>query len=141
MTTHAVACDYEEGMRFEVEVDGFRIAVDAAPEHGGHGGGPKPKPLLLASLAGCTGMDVVYILKQKMHEPLQHFAVRVEGDLTETQPAVYDKVRVVYEFKKSDGLAADKVERAVTLSQEKYCGVSAMLKKACDLSWEIRYLD
>jgi len=138
--THAIECNWQGNMAFELEVDGHKIAIDAAPEHGGEDRGPKPKPLLLASLAGCTGMDVVAILA-KMRQPVRHFRVHVEGDLTEGYPAVYSRIRIVYELSKADGLDPERVQRAVNLSKDKYCGVSAMLRKAADLSFEIRYID
>ena len=139
MTTHRIATEWQEKMAFDVEVDGFHLLVDAAPEHGGTDQGPRPKPLLLAALAGCTGMDVVSILT-KMREPLRHFRVVVEGDLAEGHPAYYQKTRILYEFGAADGLDPAKVERAVNLSQDRYCGVSAMLRKATELSFEIRYV-
>ena len=85
-------------------------------------------------------MDVVAILK-KMRQPVRHFRVHVEGDLTEGYPATYARIRVVYELSNADGLDHERVERAVNLSKDKYCGVSAMLRKAADLSFEIRYVD
>jgi len=139
-TTQQMTCTWTGKMAFDAEVDGFHIPLDAAAEHGGQNGGPRPKPLMLASLAGCTGMDVVAILG-KMREPLKHFRVLVEGDLNDAQPAIYERLRIVFEFHKSDGLNPDKVARAVSLSQEKYCGVSAMLRKAAEIAFEIRYLD
>lgn len=131
---------WTENMAFEAEVDGFKLMLDASPEHGGQEKGPRPKPLLLTSLAGCTGMDVVAILR-KMREPLHYFLVRVEGDLSDGVPAVYTAMRIVFEFKKEDGLNPLSVERAVKLSQERYCGVTLMLSKSCPISYEIRYLE
>lgn len=139
-TTHSVQATWKDNMAFDAQANGEHLLLDAAPEHGGSGAGFRPKQMLLTALAGCTGMDVVAILR-KMREPLQHFDVRVEGDLTDGQPAVYDRIRIIYEFSRKDGLTASKVERAVALSQEKYCGVSAMLRKASELTHEIRYVD
>jgi putative redox protein len=138
--THQVQVTWKDNMAFDAEANGEHLPLDAAPEHGGTGPGFRPKQLLLAALAGCTAMDVVAILR-KMREPLRHFQVRVEGDLNDGQPAVYERMRIVYEFSRSDGLDPSKVERAVALSQEKYCGVSAMLRKASELAHEIRYLE
>ena len=138
--THRVQATWKEEMAFDAEVNGEHLLLDAAPEHGGSGAGFRPKPLLLTALAGCTGMDVVVILR-KMREPLRHFRVFVEAELSDGQPAVYERMRVVYEFSRGDGLTESKVERAVSLSQEKYCGVSAMLRKAAELTHEIRFVD
>jgi len=137
--THSIDGTWQDGMAFEVDVQGFKMVIDASPEHGGKDRGPRPKPLLLASLAGCTGMDVVAIL-HKMRQPVNHFRIHVEGDLSEGYPAKYDRIRVVYEFGKDDGLDPERVQRAVDLSKDKYCGISAMLRQAADLAYEIRYV-
>jgi putative redox protein len=138
--THQVQATWKDNMSFDAQAEGDPLQLDAAPEHGGTTGGFRPKQLLLTALAGCTGMDVVAILR-KMREPLKHFAVRVEGDLNDGQPAIYERIRIIYEFSRADGLAPAKVERAVALSQDKYCGVSAMLRKASELTHVIRYVD
>ena len=140
MTLETVDTRWLEGMAFENSIDGHKFIVDAAEKFGGKNMGPKPKPLLLNSLAGCTGMDVVSILG-KMKQKLSWFNVRVEGDLGDEHPKTYQAIRLTFQFKKSDDLDDAKVRKAVSLSQDQYCGVSAMLKKACDLSWEIEYLD
>jgi len=126
-------------MAFETEVSGHKILLDADESVGGDDKGPRPKPLMLASLAGCTGMDVISILK-KMQLPYTYFNIDVEADLTEEHPKQYSAIKVIYEFKKSDNLDEKKVEKAVNLSQERYCGVSALLKKAIDVDYEIRYI-
>jgi putative redox protein len=91
---------------------------------------------MMVALAGCSGMDVVSILK-KMRVEVKAFNVLVEGDLTEEHPKQYLKMHVIYEFKGRD-LPMDKLEKAVDLSQEKYCGVSAMYRKAFGITSEIR---
>ena len=139
MTTQQTHITWTENMAFEAEVDGFKLMLDASVDHGGHNRGPRPKPLLMTALAGCTGMDVVSILR-KMREPLNYFVVRVEGDLSEGVPTLYTAFRLVFEFKAADGLNPSRVERAGQLSQERYCGVTLMLAKACPITYEIRYL-
>jgi putative redox protein len=126
-------------MAFEGEVGGHKIIVDAAPESGGQNLGARPKPLMLLALAGCTGMDVVSILK-KMRVELDDFQVLVEGDMTEEHPKYYEKMKVIYQFKGKD-LPMDKLEKAVSMSEEKYCGVAALYKKAIPLSYEIRVVE
>jgi putative redox protein len=126
-------------MVFETEVTGHKILLDADEKAGGEDKGPRPKPLLLSALAGCTGMDVIYILRKMRIEP-SYFNVSVDGTLTEEHPKQYDKIHLVYEFKAEDGLNEAKVETAVGLSQEKYCGVSALLKKGARVTYEIRYI-
>jgi putative redox protein len=134
-----ITCAWKDGMAFEAEVTGHKLIMDADASSGGTDIGPRPKALLLAALAGCSGMDVVSILK-KMKAPLSWFNIEVEGDTTEEHPKYYNKVKVVYQFKKEDGLDQDNVEKAVRLSQERYCGVNAQLSKGAEISWKIEYL-
>lgn len=133
-----ISCTWTGDMAFEAEVSGHKILLDADETVGGKDSGPRPKPLLLASLAGCSGMDVISILK-KMREPVSWFDVKVSGELTEEHPKYYSSIKVTYEFKASDGLKDENVRKAVILSQDKYCGVSALLKKAVPVEWEIVY--
>ena len=125
-------------MAFEADVDGFKIKVDAKADVGGTNQGPRPKPLMMVALAGCTGMDVVSILK-KMRVDLESFNVLVEGDLTDEHPKHFVSMHIIYEFKGND-LPMDKLERAIQLSQENYCGVSESYRKAMKLTYEIRIL-
>ncbi|MFP4619275.1 MAG: OsmC family protein [Spirochaetaceae bacterium] len=136
---HTISCTWKEGMAFDAQVENHTIRLDAAEAAGGKDQGPTPKPLLLVSLAGCTGMDVISILK-KMKQPYTYFDIKVEGELTDEHPKQYHSIKLIYEFKKEDGLDEEKVKKAVDLSQERYCGVSALLKKGSDLSYEIRYI-
>lgn len=136
---HTISCTWKDGMAFDAQVENHTIRLDAAEAVGGKDQGPTPKPLLLVSLAGCTGMDVISILK-KMKQPYTYFDIKVEGELTDEHPKQYHSIKLVYEFKKEDGLDEEKVKKAVDLSQERYCGVSALLKKGSDLSYEIRYI-
>lgn len=136
---HNVTCTWLENMAFETDVAGHKLILDANEEAGGEDRGPRPKPLVLSALAGCTGMDVIYILKKMKIEP-SHFHMRVEGNVTEEHPKQYDKIHLVYEFKQSDDLNKDKIKTAVELSQEKYCGVSSLLKKGADVTYGIEYI-
>lgn len=129
---------WKENMAFETEMNGHKIILDADPAVGGENKGPRPKPFMLLALAGCTGMDVISILK-KMRVEVESFNVKVEGNLTEEHPKQYDKMHVIYEFK-GKNLPMDKIEKAVNLSEERYCGVSAMYKKAIPITTEIRIL-
>ncbi len=125
-----------EEMAFKTEVNGHKIVLDADEKVGGKDRGPRPKPLLLVALGGCTGMDVVSILK-KMRVEVKDFNIHIEATPTKEHPVIYEKIHIIYEFT-GDNLPMDKLEKAVNLSQERYCGVSAMLKKASDLSFEIK---
>ena len=135
----SVTTDWLEKMAFESEINGHKIIIDAAPESGGEDRGPRPKPFMLAALAGCTAMDVISILKKMRVEPT-HFRVKVEGDLTEEHPRHFTKMHVIYEFTGKD-LPLDKLQKAVELSEERYCGVSAVYRKALELSSEIQVVE
>ena len=100
--------------------------------------GPRPKPLILVALAGCTGMDVISILKKMKIEP-EFFNVSVEGELTEEHPKFYHKIHITYELKGID-IEREKVEKAVNLSRDKYCGVNALLQFGAEITHEIRIL-
>jgi len=126
---------FKDGMAFDVELEGHTFPIDAAEQFGGRGLGPKPKGLLLSSLAGCTGMDVVSILG-KMRMPFDSFAVDVTGELTDEHPKVYHKIHITYRFTGAE-LDAKKIEKAVRLSQETYCGVTAMLGKTAEITYDI----
>ncbi len=136
---HEISCTWNSAMAFTASVEGHEIKLDAAEAFGGKNAGPTPKPLLLVSLAGCTGMDVISILR-KMREPVTWFNVRVQSELTGEHPKTFTNIKLIYEFKASDGLKDENVRKAVVLSQDQYCGVSAMLKKATSVDFEIVYL-
>ena len=122
-------------MAFEAEIDGFKIVLDADEAVGGENRGPRPKGLTLVSLAGCTGMDVISILK-KMRVVPKYFNVEVEGELTDEHPKYYHHIHLRYIFR-GENLPMAKLEKAVILSQDRYCGVSAMLLKSSKLTHEI----
>jgi len=132
---HNISLDWNEAMSFETTVNGHKILIDADESVGGNNTGPRPKPLLMVALAGCTAMDVIAMLG-KMRVQTDAFRVDVEGELTDEHPKIYHKLHVKYIFKGKD-LPMDKLEKAVNLSQERYCGVSAMLAKAAQLTHEI----
>ncbi|HEY9115137.1 MAG TPA: OsmC family protein [Bacteroidales bacterium] len=130
-----VNVNWSGNMAFEAEVNGFKIPLDADEKVGGKNSGPRPKPLTLVALGGCTGMDVVSIL-DKMRVKPDYFNVEVSGEMTEEHPKYYNKIHLRYIFRGND-LPMDKLEKAVNLSQEKYCGVSEMLRKAAEITHEI----
>jgi len=125
-------------MAFEAENDGHKLILDTAEEAGGHNKGMRPKKLMLTALAGCTAMDVISILKKMKIVPVE-FNVRVDGNLTEEHPKQYDSMHIIYEFK-GENLPKDKLLKAIEMSQEKYCGVAALYKKAINITFEIRIL-
>ena len=127
--------EWKDGMAFDIEIQGHHFEIDSAQEFGGQNRGPTPKTLLLAGLAGCTGMDVVAIL-QKMRQDWESFRVEVDAETAESHPMVYTQIGLRYIFK-GKNLDQSKVERAVSLSREKYCAVSAMLKETAAITHEI----
>ncbi|MGK0389844.1 MAG: putative redox protein [Maribacter sp.] len=133
---HEVKTIWKGKMAFDSQIDKHTLRIDA-PEPLGDGSGVSPKKLLLSSLAGCTGMDVASLLN-KMKVPIAGFEMAVEADLTTEHPKVYSEIRLTYRFF-GDNLNESKVEKAVALSQEKYCGVSEMLKKNCPIIYKIQY--
>lgn len=136
---HSVDLSWTNNVAFETEMDGHKITIDAGEESGGGNLGPRPKKMMLTALAGCTGIDVVMILK-KMKVVPEAFNVIVEADVTEEHPKHYTKMKIIYQFKGKD-LPMDKLEKAVKLSEEKYCGVTAVYKKAMDMELEIRVIE
>lgn len=135
---HSVNVNWLKKMAFEGNIDGHKILIDANAEVGGENKGPRPKPFMLLALAGCTGMDVVSIL-EKMRVEIEDFNVIVEGELSEEHPKHYVSMHVIYEFK-GKNLPMDKLEKAINLSEERYCGVNAVYKKTIKMSYEIRIL-
>jgi putative redox protein len=136
---HEVETVWNDEMMFTSKVGGHEITIDASSEFGGNDKGPRPKPLLLTALTGCTGMDVVSILG-KMKVELDGFRIIAKATLAEDHPKVYDRIELLYEFRGKD-LPMDKLTKAVELSQEKYCAVSAMLRETCPLSYDITVVE
>jgi putative redox protein len=130
---------WQSNMAFEASVNGHKIIMDADISVGGQDQGPRPKILLLAGLGGCTGMDVVSILGKMKIVP-EKFWMEISAELTDEHPKVYNQIKLVYCFKGLD-LPMDKLEKAVNLSKERYCGVSAMLSKTAEMDIEIKIID
>ncbi len=129
-----ISTNYEGNMRFANRERGA-VMMDAAKEGGGAGEAPTPKQLVLHGLAGCTGMDVATILSKKK-VPFDNFSIEVEADQTEYHPKVFKNIQITYRFS-ADPAHRPAIERAVTLSRENFCGVSAMLEKTATITHEI----
>lgn len=132
---HSVDTLWQGNMKFDSVVSGHHITIDALPAVGGNDEGARPKELMLTALAGCTGMDVISILKKMRVEP-SYFNVKVEAEMTEEHPKHYTSMHIIYEFK-GDNLDLEKLQKAVDLSQERYCGVSIVYRKAMTVTSEI----
>jgi putative redox protein len=112
------------------------VVMDGPPEFGGSLAGSTPKELLLMALAGCTSSDVVPILKKK-RVPLQRYEVYVKGIEREEHPKIFTEYNVEYIFY-GDGINPADVERAIELSETKYCSVSAILKASAPIKHTYR---
>jgi putative redox protein len=126
-------------MQFESTNEGGNLMIDASEEHGGSGKGFRPKALMLSALAGCSGLDVVSLLK-KMRAEVKDFTIDVEGELTEEHPIYYNKVTVTYNFY-GENLQKDKIEKAVKLSIDRYCGVMEMFRHFAEIKTTIQYFE
>jgi len=136
---HIVDMSWTDKLAFETNMDGHKVVVDATIDVGGSDLGPRPKKLMLTALAGCTGVDVIMILKKMKVEP-EAFNVIVEADVTDEHPKHYTKMKVIYQFK-GKNLPMDKLEKAVKLSETTYCGVTAVYRKAMEMETEIRIIE
>ena len=139
MTTQTIDINWISNMAFQANVNGHALMLDLDETAGGQNLGPRPKPLLLGALGGCTAMDVISILRKMRIEP-EYFNVKVDGEVTEEHPKHFTKIKLIYEFRGKD-LPLDKLQKAVGLSQNNYCGVSETLRKSVELSSEIIILD
>jgi putative redox protein len=106
------------------------VITDGPKEHGGSDAGTRPMELFLISLGTCTGADVASLL-QKMRVDYRKFEIEIEAERAEEHPKVYTKINLIYKLW-GDNLPAqqEKIEKAIDLSQNKYCSVSAMIKAA-----------
>ncbi|MEI6173647.1 MAG: OsmC family protein [Bacteroidota bacterium] len=133
--THVVNTSWKGNMLFDANVSGHSVMMDATVDNGGENKGSRPKEMMLAALAGCTGMDVVSILK-KMRVEFSALDIRIEANVTQEHPKHYDRMHVIYEFTGTD-LPMEQLKKAVDLSQNRYCGVSFVYKKAMEVTYEI----
>ena len=122
-------------MAFEARIDSYSVMMDSTPSSGGKHQGPTPKLLLMASLGGCTGMDVVSLAK-KMRQEVESLEIILNGSLAEEHPKRYEAIHLTYEFTGKD-LDPDMLRKAIDLSLDKYCGISATLKPSVALTYEI----
>jgi len=139
MAKHEIETQWMGKMQFNALINGHSIVMDAPERAGGEDNGPIPKPFVLAALSGCTGMDIVALLRKSGHL-IDDLDMKVTGELSKQAPMQYVSIHVEYIFKANPSVK-EAVLTAVTDSQEKYCGVSSMLKKAIPVTWEIIFND
>ena len=126
-----------KGITFAGKTDSNHwITMDGPEEFGGSNAGIRPKELLLLALAGCTASDVVSILTKK-RTPLDDFEINIKADISDEHPQVFTKIDLEYVFYGKD-LNSKDIERAIELSQTKYCAVTAMLEKAIEIKHTYR---
>ncbi len=132
--TSKMTATWVGGMRFvHKSASGHALVTDAPAEHGGDGTAVSPMELLLLGLIGCSGVDVTSILA-KMKQPLLGLEVTAEATRTQEHPKVYTGIHLVYTL--TGDLDEKKVQRAIHLSETKYCSASAMLKKTAEITHE-----
>ncbi len=134
---HEIDVQWMGKMQFNALVNGHTIIMDGPEKVGGENNGSIPKPFVLTALAGCTGMDIASILRRADKNP-QDFDMKVIGEISKRVPIEYTAIHVIYDFKGTEE-NREAALNAVTDSQEKYCGVSSMLKKALPVTWEVNY--
>lgn len=121
--------------RFESGEGVARVVMDAAPEADGLGEAPTPKQMVLYGLAGCTGLDVAVML-ERQKVAFADFEIEVEAEQTGSHPKVFKEIRIIYRLAAAPA-DRPKIERAIELSEERFCGVSAMLRKSAEITWEL----
>jgi putative redox protein len=131
-TANQITTKWLGNMAFEsTNPSGINLIIDADPDSGGEGKGLRPKALMLSALAGCSGLDIASLIK-KMKLVVDDFRIETIANLTDEHPKYYDAVRIEYHFWGAD-LDEKKLQRAVDLSVEKYCGVMEMFRKFAKL--------
>jgi putative redox protein len=135
--THKVETQWMGKMQFNALINGHTIIMDAPERIGGEDHGPIPKPFVLSALSGCTGMDVIALLRKAGITP-GNFAIYVSGEVSQSPPIEYTSAHITYDIiGKEENMQA--AIDAVNTSQEKICGVSHMLKKIMPVTWEVIY--
>lgn len=137
MASYNFTTRHKGHLAFEATIGNHTVLMDTGASSG-EDSGPSPKRLFLTALAGCTGMDVVSLL-HKMRVPFSNFEIVTKADISDEHPRVFTHVWVIYRIKVDEAHRA-KVEKAVNLSVEKYCGVTAMLRKNSPVDHVIEYL-
>ena len=136
-TIQSAQTELIDGMAFRSTANGHTIVMDAKPESGGEGRGPLPVEVVLQALAGCTGMDVISILR-KMKQDVTGYEIYADGDRATTHPMIFTTIRLVHTVR-GRNLQVSSVHRAIELSETKYCSVGGMLRPtvALDVSYKV----
>ena len=137
MASNTVTTHWKKNMQFESDnPSGHHLTMFDASADNGTLKGYGPKALMLSSLAGCSGLDVDWLMN-KMRIDVDDFKIVVTGELTDEHPKFYHKVHMAYHFY-GPNLKEEKITKAVNLSIEKYCGVMEMFRRFADVTTEIQ---
>ena len=126
-------------MRFDVETgSGYTIRLDMAAGEGGEGAGPQPMEMLLVGLAGCAGMSNLLILRKRKQD-VRAYEIRIHGTRAESHPRVFTGITVEHIITGKE-IKPEIVERAMLMTEQKYCGASVMLEKTAHISHTYRII-
>jgi putative redox protein len=119
--------------------NGHTVKLDSSPETGGENFGVRPMQILLMGLGGCSGIDIVSILK-KQRQQVDGFNMHIEGDREQDKdPSLWKTINIIFELK--GNIDIEKAKRACELSIDKYCAVAATLRAAgANIKWEVRVI-
>ena len=135
-----VRATLESGMRFDVETgSGHHVILDTAEQDGGQDSGPRPMEMLLVALATCAGMDIISILRKKRQQ-ISGYELRVHGMRAEKHPKVFLEITVEHFFT-GHNIRPEAVERAIELTEDRYCGASAMLGKTALINHKFHIIE
>jgi putative redox protein len=112
------------------------VVLDTKQRFGGHEAAPQPMEMVLISLGGCTAMDVESLLN-KMRTPAQEFTIEINAERVEEHPRIFKNINMTLIFR-GENLNQQNIEKAVSLSRDKYCSVTAMLKKSVKIDYTIK---
>ncbi|HCK98615.1 MAG TPA: hypothetical protein DHW42_00720 [Candidatus Marinimicrobia bacterium] len=113
------------------------VVLDSAKQFGGSEAAAKPMELVLMALGGCSALDIESLIN-KMRTPADEFQVKITAERRDEHPKVFTRIHITFIFK-GENLNRPNIEKAVKLSQEKYCSVSAMLSQAVDITYDIQF--
>jgi len=134
---HEIETQWMGKMQFNALVNGHTLIMDAPERVGGEDQGPIPKPFVLTALSGCTGMDVITLLRKQGKE-LRDLSLKVSGEISKQPPIEYVAAHIIYEMR-GNPEDEEAALSAVMRSQQEICGVSHMLKKIMPVTWQVMY--
>ncbi|MBQ7824350.1 MAG: OsmC family protein [Bacteroidaceae bacterium] len=130
-----ITLKWKDNTTFESVIDGHKLSIDTSIDMGGNDKGPRPKVLMLLSLAGCSGLDIASLF-HKMRVVASRLEIEVSGELSDTVPSVFTSFHIIYRVW-GDDKDKDKIIKAIRLSEEKYCGVAVMYRKIGAVTYDI----